>query len=134
MTFKETMGQPPKAAGESQEDQTEKISNQAKERDKTDVPEANWIPSKFSPDTKIDWSPKQIFQNALNDEIEIAKIRGEITPERAQEIYEAGSQIETGFSQDPKYDAKLFCNNNPASQENLIKMFKWRTENPDRKE
>ncbi len=69
-------------------------------------------------------SEKDVFQEALNNELIKMEEAGEILPEQAEEKRKAATLIETGFSDDPKHDALLFSRVGIADEKELLELFK----------
>lgn len=69
-------------------------------------------------------SEKDVFQEALNDELIKMQEAGEISPDQAEEKRKAAALIETGFSNNQKHDALLFSRAGIADEKELIELFK----------
>jgi len=66
---------------------------------------------------------KDLFINALNEELSTLEKSGRISSEQAEEKRKSASLIETGFSDDPKNDALLFSVAGIAGEKELIDIF-----------
>ncbi|MFY9493108.1 MAG: hypothetical protein WAP55_01350 [Minisyncoccia bacterium] len=72
---------------------------------------------------KIVEDPRAIFLGALNDELSAMEKAGRISSEQAEEKRKNASLIETGFSDDPKYDALVFSRAGVADEKELVAIF-----------
>ena len=68
-------------------------------------------------------NPKDTFFDALNEELSAMEKSGRLTPEQAQEKRKSAARIETGFSDDPKYDALVFSRAGIADEKELVAIF-----------
>src|SRR3990167_208905 len=68
-------------------------------------------------------NPKDIFFNALNEELSAMEKAGRLSPEQAEEKRKSAALIETGFSDDPVYDALLFSRAGIADEKETIAIF-----------
>lgn len=68
-------------------------------------------------------SPRDIFLDALNEELFSMENSGRISSEQAAEKRRAASLIEEGFSDDPKKDALLFAVAGIGGEEEIIKII-----------
>jgi len=66
---------------------------------------------------------RDIFWNTLNELITQMELSGEMTPKEAEEKRASGSLIETGFGDDPEYDAYIFSIAEWIPEEKLIEHF-----------
>ena len=69
-------------------------------------------------------SPKDVFLNALNEELDVLERSGRVSPEQAEEKRRAAALIEMGFSDDPKRDALLFSRAGIAGEQEIIDILK----------
>lgn len=68
-------------------------------------------------------NPRDIFLGTLNDELSAMEKAGRISPEQAEEKRKNAGLIETGFSDDPKYDALIFSRAGIADEKELVGIF-----------
>src|SRR3989344_7863219 len=68
-------------------------------------------------------NPKDTFFNALNEELSVMEKSGRLTPEQAEEKRKSAALIETGFSDDPAYDALVFSRAGIADEKELVQIF-----------
>lgn len=72
---------------------------------------------------KASENPRDVFLGALNDELSAMEKAGRISPEQAEEKRKNAGLIETGFSDDPKYDALVFSRAGIADEKELVAIF-----------
>jgi hypothetical protein len=65
-------------------------------------------------------NPRDVFLGALNNELSAMEKTGRISPEQAEEKRKNAELIETGFSDDPKYDALLFSRAGIANETEFV--------------
>jgi len=68
-------------------------------------------------------NPQDIFRDALNEELTTMEQSGRLTHEQAEGIRQRAALIETGFSDDPKYDALQFSRSGTAQERELVEIF-----------
>ena len=66
---------------------------------------------------------KDTFFNAINEELSAMEKAGRLSPEQAEEKRKSAALIETGFSDDPVYDALLFSRAGIADEKETIAIF-----------
>ena len=72
---------------------------------------------------KIVEEPRNVFLGALNDELSAMEKAGRISAEQAEEKRKNATLIETGFSDDPAYDALVFSRAGIADEKELVAIF-----------
>ncbi len=68
-------------------------------------------------------NPRDVFLGTLKDELSAMEKAGRISPKQAEEKRKNAELIETGFSDDPKYDALLFSRAGVANETELVAIF-----------
>ena len=68
-------------------------------------------------------NPRDAFIESLDKELSAMEKSGRISAKQAEEKRKAAALIETGFSDDPAYDALLFLRAGIAEEKELIEIF-----------